>query len=937
MEIVALGEFGLDAELAGGASEALSRIEPLLAQHLANLDNRLSQAQKALYDCNIYHLHRQPACEKDSLSVGHVKDIEMSLACDSAALHNTFQQPAQGSATQQKTTTPPRAFTSAEDELNSEVRSPRPRSGSLSGFSSASVGSAYSPGAHPAAPVGVSTQSTLSDATCVHSSLGSDVANSRSDRSAHSKPPSLSRMDRDALLASLHSDHAAVLRDWQALRAQVAALYETAGQGKRLRAGDEGFRKLVREVAGMPAFLGLVLFQRMVEAALVRDARLALLVQQVEEKMKEAVQAQQEAVAALEAAAGCARTVSTAGASSSIPPLPLSPSPTHSMCSMDLGTDASSSTGTVWLAGRTASVGICRDTLILSAVQGRLTVPTSAQDAAVRRVHDRIRASLRQRLLARSISYVDWISVWPKEGNSVLSGRAGRMLLLCTASPDPVLVSECLDNRATVKAALKLLNKKGAARVAALATLVSPAMSPSTTGFLPHTSSSKGLTAALAAQEVLDRATARPGLGSGQDAVSTAFAVVYEGWVRLAERLQSQAPMPQSAPFSYPSVAACKERGPLTVVTQADIAPVLESLVERHPDLANVRGGPHALVRQRYVSYTTAMLFSQASRMGPCNLGSLTSQELLDSAIADAIYATATTSVISAAPFASRSFEQLHAVYCNALLEDKRESERVKAGYMARAKALQALQQESVQPTLSTAKSAVRTMLRRLNPFGAPDTPNPPLPQPAVSASAPSTTTAQAGKGKAKAPNLGLTVTTATPAAELERSPSPDGSPPPGSPAPHSCVVTGSQPLPLTSPATVAAVKNRRRSLQMQDEKQDTKRQAFDFAEPFDSSPLPTADATPSVVLPTHRQGSRVRAVLPLPTLPDPDTAADDSQTIGYTALRTFLCTALGPASSVSGMAGSDVGGSGINPLLLWRALQGAPRPLMSGYTGRMT
>jgi hypothetical protein len=358
----------------------------------------------------------------------------------------------------------------------------------------------------------------------------------------------------------------------------LASCAADAAVGVRLRVGDEAFRRLVRDEARLPAFLGLVLFQRCVEGRVAREGTMALLAAAVRDpsgpllpQITRRGGGDGDDGAGAAAAAGgvflrlepyrphrpqVVLLLPTSPRAAAAAPAPSSPSskPAPAPAPPPPGPSASFS----FFA----------------------SPPTSPEEAAIRRRADRLRQAARARCLAPAVSiclvdYVRCVGSWGATAPTTPPAsitRDRRMAVLLAPSPHPAAVLGVLDWE----------DQGFGLAIPSAAAASSTSSAPSYTNYTNVT-----LLAALG------RSLAAIGfLGGGAGA---------------GLELSRGPIVDASASASASASSSLPARHP---VFPADLAPLLESLVERHPDLAHVRAPP--VLKGRYVRAVTANLFAAA-------------------------------------------------------------------------------------------------------------------------------------------------------------------------------------------------------------------------------------------------------------------------------------------------------------------------------------
>ena len=641
--------------------------------------------------------------------------------------------------------------------------------------------------------------------------------------------------------------------------------------GKKLRVNDDGFRRLAREVAHLPAFLGLVLFQRAVEAALVDDAENAMLMLACV-RLRSLAAATPAAAAAAGAsaalskppvvslsrqwshlspldgiaAAAAAATAPTSGGSTResatrMSPLQSRPVLTRSHSfgfNAPLGDDRVASPRLAYVHGCGVRQGsfMGLDGIIASAVAastpmnastttqvpadasvraisvstdaaaintapytGRITYPTSPEEAYVRRANDRVRATLRGKCLAGTISALDFLRVW----SGALSDlpRTDRLIALLNPSPDPVLVHHGIETRTEIRRGLRATKRAAAAAVAAAAAAAAAATSVSVepnvqaTGIAGGRASAGAAASATAASGLMRRAHTSTGVpaevvaeaaavsttsttapaapGGGAVVVSTTAATTTTAFpprhmrsgsiVNLAAAASAAAASagangaaskppfgsaamnglkpgggtltgPHHSRFSSAAnvadaaaeaAASClavddAQMGEAVRLTRAsllelarklhdagisaiprgtrlvpgpdfpslhrvhmeDLAPCVESLVERHPDLAGYRDRP--VPRARFLAGVLVSIYSSLPQ--GLSMAGVPLVEIRSSNLADSLWLCSTSSTVGMVPFSTRWNDRLQAEYeaaaaATRLADEKAEAELVSGGH----------------------------------------------------------------------------------------------------------------------------------------------------------------------------------------------------------------------------------------------------------------
>lgn len=497
--------------------------------------------------------------------------------------------------------------------------------------------------------------------------------------------------------------------------------------GKKLKYSDEAFRKLVREEAKFPAFLGLVLLQRMVEGGVNAEADMALLEHAIKSvkhhpdstktspagsgsaahhhgPAPSAFSASASAglsspvlgrvngtsnsgtakptlafgsrtasveggaggggeaadpalrspfqpagrLNALSVSGGAAATSSMLRASVS----PLSPS-NASACKTQsfvaapaaLRNGPTSVMSTTTHGSRGGGRGSAKGVLGFGspsashAARSGVRLPSNPESAAQRRLVERQRQAARMRIMEQqSISILDWCRLWlPIEMGA--ADRSHRFAVLLTPSPAPTVVKAVLDSRA-------------AAVTSASGAPAAPAVQ-APLALKDRTMESKS----ASAQSMCDVSTAE-------------ISAIRERTAALGSRLES---LGHAFPYVSCPPLVPGHLPPLHRVEPGDIAPVIEALVERHPDLAYLRPSP--VFRQRYTAYVVANLF--ASVHGQCS-GDVSLTELLKCGVVDTVYLTATSSIASVHAFSQEAFSSINEEFTVAAAATSAESKRGK-------------------------------------------------------------------------------------------------------------------------------------------------------------------------------------------------------------------------------------------------------------------
>ena len=578
------------------------------------------------------------------------------------------------------------------------------------------------------------------------------------DSSTHSLAKNISLGRRDELEESL-------------IAVDETALSTIASIGRRLHANDEGWRRIARDVACVPAFLGLTLFQRAIEAALVDDAEVALLMvacveairgaatasspceqlkpdgnfastmpstsvdaisdsarplrdlrsivtksfSAVRDHVAEIVGVPTSIVMASTLESTTARQQSRAAMdteSTSRPPLqrslslgflgdagligakpPASPRLWYATgAKKAVGVEPI--TAPVTSATSTTAInGICpRPKMCPAAVSTpsvtcktvlpasyRVTRPRDADEAHARRVTERIRVAQRSRCLGASVGVLDFLRVWSSSLTN--APRQDRLIALLNPSPDALLISLCLDARVDARRAVqRVLRAENSVEDLSLRNVSPPrniqktehsATSTSRNGTSFRRSMPAGRQTAARPAAAVDVRTSTAGQvpisgdsfgpDGGCNAAhpnanvrALAFAAVRETRIALGRRLKAAAVPSQEAGASIRLLP-----GPgfpaLHRIQPADLCPAIESLIERHPDLAAYRN--HPIARARYLTATTTAVF--ASMPQGMSAAGVPVAELRASPLTDALWLCSTCSTVGVVPFSSRFVERL--------------------------------------------------------------------------------------------------------------------------------------------------------------------------------------------------------------------------------------------------------------------------------------
>ena len=360
--------------------------------------------------------------------------------------------------------------------------------------------------------------------------------------------------------------------------------------GRRLRLDDESWRKLVRDEAKLPAYLGVVLFQRSAEAGLLADVQTALL------------------LAACELPACRAHT--------HLSPPPLLPAPRVPMRTASVGafhrhgrsTSADASSGgrgassTAWEgaweghdeAAPSPPLSPRQRYVLAPALSssGR-RYPTSAAEAAQRRAKQRHTSAVRTALLSGAITVIDFLRLWPPALHDAC--RMDKLTALLVPPLESALLSLALASRVRERLALRRSQRAAAAAAGVRGDV------------------SRAAVAAAAADTAV--------------ALAAAHAERKDLGRQLLALGVMTVPQPPRLVASSPRIAHAHR------VAAEELLPIVEALVERHPALESLRAPSEALRRGRYTLGVVAAVL--ASIPGGSSLEGAPLGEVRASSLAD--------------------------------------------------------------------------------------------------------------------------------------------------------------------------------------------------------------------------------------------------------------------------------------------------------------
>jgi hypothetical protein len=349
--------------------------------------------------------------------------------------------------------------------------------------------------------------------------------------------------------------------------------------------------------------------------------------------------------------------------------------------------------------------------------------PVNPEEAYWRRANERIRAAVRLQALNGTIGAQDFLRVWHHALDD--GPRPDKLLALLNPSPDPVLAALTLETRTEVRRQLRTLRKSvtrepdtatpaaagggvagaaaGGVGAPAGASAVPPGSGGAGGGHPPtHPPVGGGTTSGGTGRRQLTitglsvpPAAAGPAAAAGaggtagrDDAASATTAPLPQPPLQLDESTVKVLAMVrlQKLGLARKLLAAGLTGVPPPVrlltpapdfpsqhrVAGADLAPCVEALVERHPDLAPLRDKP--LQRGRYLTAVLSAVF--ASLPQGLSLQGVPVGELRHSNVAESLWVCSTTSVVGIAPYSLRFFSGLESDFASAAHATKVDDDR---------------------------------------------------------------------------------------------------------------------------------------------------------------------------------------------------------------------------------------------------------------------
>ena len=278
--------------------------------------------------------------------------------------------------------------------------------------------------------------------------------------------------------------------------------------------------------------------------------------------------------------------------------------------------------------------------------------PLNPEEAYMRRANERIRAAVRVQALSGTIGVVDFLRVWLPALDD--SGRSDKLMALLNPSPDPVLCALTLEIRTEIRRQMRTL-KKSVTKETATAPGTGTGAPPSTTtgavGAPGGTTagSRRQMTSTVLPDVSADAAAA----AGGAETTTKILAMVRMQKLALARKLLAAGLTSVAPPIRL--IVPSPDFPSLHRVAGSDLAPCIEALVERHPDLASLREKP--MQRGRYLTCVLSAVF--ASLPQGLSLQGVPVSELRHSNLADSLWLCSTTSTVGIAPYSLRFFQGL--------------------------------------------------------------------------------------------------------------------------------------------------------------------------------------------------------------------------------------------------------------------------------------